>query len=274
MNTKLILAAAATATVFFLPLQGRAQTVLVAQDTASDPVYSSGYSSGQNGGFGFTPFAVTSTGSAGTFVYTASESEGNNGTPSPGSIDTPNPTSGGSPLSFGTYSNSTGSVVTAARGFVTPLAVTGDAFSLDFVKGYNDIGSAGVALTNSSGVLGDFTFTGGGPGIDFNGTSTGIGFNSGADHLVYTITGASTYSLAVTGADTFSGTGTFSSPITGFQIQQTDSGSGSPDHNAYFNNLSETKTASPAPEPAQMAGLSFMALGLGGLLLRRRACAG
>ena len=72
----------------------------------------------------------------------------------------------------------------------------------------------------------------------FNDTPTGLGFVRGASHLVYTLTSLTTYTLTVTGAEAFTGTGTFSGPITGFQIQQTNSGSMKPDHNAYFNNLS------------------------------------
>ena len=84
--------------------------------------------------------------------------------------------------------------------------------------------------------------------------------------MLYTITGLTTYSFQSTGADNFSGSGTFSGPITGFQVKLTDVGNSGTDHQSYFNNLSLTA----APEPSQMAAISFMVLGLGGLLVRRR----
>ncbi len=110
---------------------------------------------------------------------------------------------------------------------------------MDFVTGLNDAGRAGVALTTASGTTGSFVYQAG-KGILFNGAATGVGFVPGASHLEYSLTSPTTYSLKVTGAEAFTGKGTFSGPITGVQIQQTNSGSAKPDHNAYFNNLSVT----------------------------------
>ena len=271
MNAKLFSAAAVAATLVLLPLQGRAQTTFT--DNANNPAYANGYITGSGANTpGFTPFTVVANGSAGTFVFTAGESEGNNGTPKPSSIDT-------NGKSFGLYAQNAGASTTITRGFNAPpeasgLATAGDMFSLDFVKGYNDAGTSGVALTDAGGTVGSFVFQSGGTGILFNGAPTGIGFNAGADHLVYTLTSPTAYSLMVTGADTFTGAGTFTSPINGFQVQQTDSGATTPDHNAYFNNLSVTANSpSAAPEPSQMGALVIMGLGLGGLLLRRRMSA-
>ena len=126
------------------------------------------------------------------------------------------------------------------RGFVKPLTQKGDSFALDFVSGYNDAGIVGVALTTAEGTAGSFVFHSQGVGILFNDKPTGVGFVPGASHLVYTLTSPTTYSLVVTGADAFTGTATFTGPITGFQVQQTNSGSTKPDHNAYFNNLALT----------------------------------
>ena len=266
MNTKLISAAALTATTLALPLSGHAG--VVAQDNASNSAYSGGYASGQNGGTGFTPFAVTATNAAGTFVYTASESEGNSGTPAPGSIDTPNSVAGSSPLSFGLYAqgggkNPTGTSVTISRGFAAPL-ITGGSFSLDFVKGYNDGGTAGVQLSTAADTTGTLLYNGGNGVLSFNGTDTTNGFKSGADHLIYTLTSPTTYTFTLSGADSYSGSGTSTGPITGFQIKQTDSGSTATDHNAYFNNL--LVTAPAVPEASSSIGLGLM-LALGGLVL-------
>lgn len=200
------------------------------QDKAGNPVYAKGYGQGQNGGAGFRPFQVKAIGTAGTFVFTAAEAEGNQGRPAPRTID-----SGGK--SFGLYAQKKGSVVTITRGFAVPLTAKGDSFALDFVTGYNDTGTAGVALTTAGGTVGGFVFHGGGPGVLFNGKKTGIGYVSGASHLVYTLTSPTAYRLTVAGAYHFTGTGRISGPVTGFQVQQTSSGSVKPDHNAYFNNL-------------------------------------
>ncbi len=226
MYAKLFLAAATTVTALFLPLPGQAQTFT---DNAGN--YSGKYASQGGSTPGFGAFSVVSVGTAGTFIFTAKESEGNNGTPAPSTIDT-------SGKSFGLFAQRPGAAVTIMRDFNVPPAATSETFSLDFVKGYNDAGTVGVALTSAGGTVGSFVFHSVGVGILFNGAPTGIGFARGADHLVYTITSPTTYSLMVTGADAFTGTGTFSGTITGFQLQQTNSGSVTPDHNAYFNNLS------------------------------------
>lgn len=287
MNANLFSAAAIAVTLVLLPLQGRAQTTYT--DNASN--YPNGYAGQGANTPGFGAFNVTSTSNAGTFVYTASESEGNNGNPKPGSIDTPNPTPGGAGLSFGLFAHGGGkdgngniiprnTNVTIQRAFNAPpeatgLATAGDMFSVDFVKGYNDGGTASVSLLNAGGSTGALFYNGSNGVLSFNGTDTGNGFKPGADHLVYTLTSPTAYTFTLSGADSYTGTGTFTSPITGFQVQQTDSGSTAPDHNAYFNNLSVTANSpSAAPEPSQMGALVIMGLGLGGLLLRRRMSTG
>ena len=223
--------AAQAAEMRSLPVQPSQAQRAAPGDSASSPVYANGYKAGENGGVGFTPFAVKTVGTAGTFVFTATEAEGNQGTPAPVSIDSQG-------KSFGLFAQSPDAAITITRGFATPLTAKGDTFALDFVSGYNDAGTVGVALTTAGGTAGSFVFHSKGVGVLFNEKPTGIGFVPGASHLVYTLTSPTTYSLTVTGADAFTGTGTFSGPITGFQIKQTNSGSIKPDHNAYFNNLS------------------------------------
>ena len=199
-------------------------------DDAGRAAYSNGYKAGENGGVGFTPFVVKTAGTAGTFVYSAAEAEENKGTPAPETIDT-----GGK--SFGLYAQSKEGAITVSRGFAKPLTRTGDSFAVDFVSGLNETGTVGVALTTASSPAGSFVFHGGGAGVLFNDKPTGLGFVPGASHLVYVLLSPTTYSLTVTGADKFTGTGTLSGPVTGFQIQQTNSGATKPDHNAYFNHL-------------------------------------
>jgi len=229
MNTKISLLGVSLLSL--LPLSSYAQTV-VAYDKASDPAYAKGYGQGQNGGTGFGPFEVVAAGSSGTFVFTATEAEENKGTPAPSTIDSDG-------KSFGLYAQAKADTLTVTRRFQVPLTHTGDTFAIDFVPGYNDAGTVGIALTTAvDGTVGAFIFRGGGPGIFFDGKPTGLGFVPGASHFVYTLTSLKTYSLVVTGADTFRGTGRFLGQVTGFQIRQTNSGATQPDHNAYFNNLS------------------------------------
>ncbi len=202
----------------------------IPRDSAGSPTYANGYKAGENGGAGFTPFVIKTAGTAGTFVFTATEAEGNKGTPAPSTIDT-------SGKSFGLFAQTPDASITITRGFAAPLAKKGQTFSLDFVTGLNDAGTSGVALSTAAGPVGSFVLHGG-TGFLFNDAKTGQSFAPGALHLVYTLTSPTTYTLKVTGASTFNGTGTFQGPITGFQVQQTNSGSIKPDHNAYFNNLS------------------------------------
>jgi len=203
-------------------------------DNAGNAAYANGYKAGENGGVGFTPFTLKTAGTAGTFVFTATEAEGNKGTPAPSTIDT-----GGK--SFGLFAQTPDASITITRGFTIPLTQAGQTFSLDFVTGLNDAGTAGVALTTAAGPVGSFMLHGG-TGVQFNNAKTSLAFVPGASHLVYTLTSPTAYTLKVTGAYTFSGAGTLTGPVTGFQVQQTNSGSIKPDHNAYFNNLSVGQT--------------------------------
>jgi hypothetical protein len=267
MNATLF--SAAVAALALLPLTAQAQTTIIASDNASSAAYGGTGYAGLNGGTGFGAFNVVTTGAAGTFEYTSKESEDGSA-----NIDSPAVTAGGSPLSFGLYAQTPGSATTITRSFnAGPTA--GDTFSLDFVTGYNDgangSGMSGVSLTDAAGAFGTFSYQSNDQYL-FNGaTITGQGYTSGALHLVYDITSATTYSLSVTGPFSFSGTGTFAGPVTGFQVAQTNSGSTNPAHNAYFNNLSETAPASAAPEPSQIGVLLIVCLGVVAAAARKRA---
>ena len=274
MNLKLISAAAIAATAILLPLQSRAATFITYTDNASN--YSGGYN-GQGGSTpGFGAFSVATTtnggGSAGTFIGSASATEN-------GLVGSALDTAG---KSFGTFANgNSGGVgdpsVTVSRAFniadqPTGLVNTGDAFSLDFATGYNDgvAGTSGVSLTNSGGKVGSFFFqkqNGTSPeDFYFNGVDTLKGYSNGILHLTYTLTAPSTYSFVSTGAVNYSTTFTAGAPVTGFLVQQTNSGGTNANHDAFFNNL----TLIAAPEPSQIGALLITGLGLGGLMIRRR----
>ena len=301
---------ALAAAAFLLPSGAQAQTLVsaapqplliavgpatIAQDNAASSVYSGGSYNGQNGGFGFGAFTVVSSPStggsfAGSFIGNATDSEDKSG----GGVNS-------SGKAFGTYANgaSTGAgnpVTTVTRNFNTGLT-SGATFSLDFLTGYNDGGTAGVTLLTASpssgstfraNGLGAFaagtsvgsfvynhneTATGGGQGaFDFNGVNTGIGYANGLIHLEYDITSPTAYTLFSTGAVKFTGSGTYSGALSGFQFQQTNSVGGGADHDAFFNNLKETAgtPVSAAPEPSQLGVLLVVCLGGLALAARKR----
>ena len=76
---------------------------------------------------------IVSAGTAGTFVFTATEAEGNQGTPAPSTIDS-------NGKSFGLFAQSADASITITRGFAAPLSTPGRTFSLDFVTGLNNDG--------------------------------------------------------------------------------------------------------------------------------------
>ncbi len=218
-------------------------------------------------------------------MYTAANSEGGNGTPAPSSIDSKN-------VSFGVYANTDAtSSTTITRAFTAPtqpggLNVTGDTFSLDFLTGYNDgnaagtngpgdgSGFAGVSLLTAAGTVGTFDYQSGDQYL-FNGAQvnkadgTKQDFTTGAFHLLYTLTSATTYSFQASGPFTFTGTGTLSGPVTGFEVQQVNSGGGDPGHDAFFNNIAYTAVPAAVPEASSLIGFGLL-LTLGGVAVVAR----
>jgi hypothetical protein len=256
-STALLTAAAA-----LLPLAANAGTVT---DNAANG-YAGNYAGVSKPGFGAFNVTAVNNGTtfSGTFIGSASASEGNNGSPAPASIDTAG-------NSFGFYANgSAAASVNANRTFNTGLSAIGDSFSLDIVPGYNDAGTAGVSLTTAGNTdLADFHYQAG-TGYLFNNVFTGQTFASGALHLVFTVTGANQLSFAATGPCSYNNTVAFTGPITSFNVFGTNSGSGNSDHNGYFNNLSETFTSAAAPEPGDLM-LLLSGIGVvGGIRFARR----
>jgi hypothetical protein len=240
---------------------------LLGSDSAADPAYNGGWTSGSNGGTGFGAwsFVTNAPGSKGTFM----SSSGNNGDGdgnSSGDINTAG-------RAWGTFANGGGEIF-AVRPFTGALSV-GQTFSINMDNGFIDSTRVvGVRLTSNLSILDnatrefEFRFVGGNSAYDVisnpNQTST-LGFTDGGLNLVFMLTSASTYSLSVTRFhDTaapvvWNTTGTLVSgnPILGVALRNLSAGSGS-QRDGYFNSMSIT------PEPASLALLA------GGLLMLRR----
>ncbi len=166
---------------------------LRADDSASHPVYSSGWSDGQNGGFGFEPWDIT--------VY------GNNGGHFRGSSDIGN-------QSWGLWANSgqqniDDSTVVAVRPLTQSLAPS-NTFLVKFQnKWIMDNKSVGIGLQNADGeYLIEFMFIGGDQTYTINdrqvGRDSGISYTGQGLHLAIDLIDADTYRLR-TGAHTVTG---------------------------------------------------------------------
>ena len=197
----------------------------VPNDNASNAPYSSGWPSGSNGGGGFEPWTIFSTGVAGTFK-------------------------GGSDIgadSWGLYANGGGNV-SAVRPFSVPLAI-GSTVSAALDNGFIDNGkSVGIRLRNASGnTLTEFRFLGGTPQfsvVDGSGTTnTGSPYTNLGLTVSFAYTAANTYSIIVTNAGTtYSLAGRAFATVAGGQVPaqleffNNDAGGGS-NYDAFLNNL-------------------------------------
>ena len=160
---------------------------------------------------------------------------------------------------WGLYASS-GDVSSAVRPFSSALT-TGDVFQVNMDNGWLDNGSTvGLGLQNASGdnrfelyfVGGESAYT----ILDSSGTvNTGLGFTDEGLLVVFTVTGADTYSVTVhrledSSVFTHSGTLSNSGSIERFRAFNASAGSGS-SNDAYFNNLAINNTAfDRAGEPA------------------------
>jgi len=191
---------------------------------------------GKTIGLGFGPFIVTAENDkppfAGTFLGDASGTEKNSGSPNPGSINT-------NGHSFGFYANGgPAASVMISRAFKFDMHSPGDSFSINFVTGFNETGTAGITLYTNNGSVGNFVFVAG-QGFKFDGKPTGIAFRPGALHLLWTITATGKLKFTCDGAVSYTGVGAMDGPIIGFKVYATNSGPGGSDHDGYFNSMNE-----------------------------------
>jgi hypothetical protein len=138
------IAAVATVILSFTPLG--AQAAAMAFDDTSNAIYATSWSNGQNGGFGFGPWAMSFSGLAGAFV--ASSAANGDGT---GNIDV-------NGIAWALFAREPGTLAEAIRPF-TAGGVTGnntlgigEQFILRFDNGFVDDGGAvGFGLRNAAG---------------------------------------------------------------------------------------------------------------------------
>jgi hypothetical protein len=242
-----VLICAAASLMIGLP----ARAAVNASDNAADPAYSSGWTTGTNGGNGFGAWKVALDSGTGATIASSSI---NGASPPSGNIDV-----GG--VSWGLYSMS-GNFVTATRPLTGDLSV-GQQIECDFDNGAIAVnGLVELLLLNGNGQDARFQWiadpvegtdyiieekhSNASVGVDSEIASTNNGL-----HLVFTLTGADTFSLAVTpsGGTTkdFSGTltGTTGTGINEIQFLVDDAGS-PPNGEAFINNLTVV------PEPASL----------------------
>jgi hypothetical protein len=239
-----------------------APAILIGLDNASNPPYTDGWQTGDNGGTGFGPWTLVSNGNpnqTGFFIG----SSANNGTAPSGNIDVAG-------KSWGMYSN-TNVAAEAIRPLTGGGLAVGQHLSLDMDNGFiNNGGSVGVSLRSGTTNRFELFFNGGQNNYTYADATgnhdTGVGFTANGLNLDLTLTGPDAYLFqihpgSVNDPIAFSGTlsGTAGSAIDTVRLFNFNAGGGGAS-DAFFNNLA-------VPEPG-FAGL----LGVGALtvLARRR----
>jgi hypothetical protein len=254
-----------------------------AWDNASAYAYDDGWQSGDNGGYGWGAWTLTTSGSnSGHFIGSSTANADGiddgivGGLIGDWDIDTttgPIPDQSGSPdpnstshRSWGMYANS-GEQANAYRDFLGGSMAVGQTFSMDFDNSNLLTGVVGLGLQNAAGVtLWEVYFAGGNANY-FNNDASGanatlISYGDEGINVTFELTGSNAYTATLTRRDginqTISGNliGNADQAIHHLRAFNFNAGSGTP-NNAYFNIV---------PEPTSAV------LGLLGtaLLLRRR----
>jgi hypothetical protein len=224
-----------------------------ASDNAAKAAYNDGWQTGDNGGTdwggGWTLFETG--GNGGYFVGTSQ----NNGF-GDGNIDTGNST-------WGIWANG-GAAAQATRPFDGTLSI-GQSFVIDLDTGFIDSGGSVEFSLSGSGAPWEqdhfsLFFRGGestykiATGLYPNSTETdtGVAFTSTGLHVVFTLTGATTYSVALTpaGGSMTVVNGTLANAfLDRVSLYNIHAGTGSP-YDAFFNNMSII----PEPTPFALVG--------------------
>ena len=271
---------------------------VVASDNASNAPYADQWQTGDNGGFGFGAWTLTSAnngGSAGHFIGTSN----NNGN---GLAPAAQPTLGinTAGVAFGLYANSGGTPFSLATRNINSAIAVGSTFSFGYDNGYVDSPNAPqIRLADSTGLVRlTFQFVGGGANYSVidgggtqnfgNGTAPGDlgGYTEGGLSGIFTLTGTDTYSLQMTRnpqairnsgevaqTATISGTlaGTAGSSLTQLQIF-TNAGGGGGTGDFLVNSFEVNAPATVVPEPGTLSLLT-VGFGIVGMVIARRKCA-
>ena len=200
---------------------------IVARDSATNAIYADGWSTNDNGGFGWGPWQI----------YTSSTNGDQNGRfmADNDSVNIGRP-------AWGLYANS-GNLSEAKRVMTNALAV-GQTVTVSMDNGYLDPGAGtGVALQNANGVtLWEFFFNGGDTNYSITGGSTDVGWTDGGIDVAFTLTAPTTYRALITpyGGNTRTNIGSLISAedttIALFRAWNFNAGSGS-NYDFFFNHL-------------------------------------
>jgi len=248
--TALIRAAVICGVLVTAPAVVRA--TIIASDNAGNTAYSDGFQTGDNGGSGFTPWTLSSSGGTGGF--------GGNfvGNPVPAGI-----TNFGT-LAFGQFANpgSSGAFANADRGLAAPLNV-GDKLSLQWAVNFdaNSGGSKGFNLY-SGGTGGTQILNvnmAGTAAITVDGTNTGFAYGTNPMTWSFEMTNASTMLVTATpraaGGTSFSQSFAVAGPPDAFRFYASGLDGGDA-RQPYFNNF---EVVAPVPEPhAAMLGIAAL----------------
>ena len=204
-----------------------AGSALLASDSATNSVYTDGWTDTDSGGFGWGAWSL----------YTSSADISKNGRFMANSaavnIGTP---------AWGLYANS-GNLSEAKRALNAALAV-GQSVQVRMDNGFLNTGSGtGVALQNAAGTtLWEFFFNGGDSFYSISGGTTDVGWTSGGIDVEFTLTSPTTYRARITpiGGNTRTNTGSLitaaDQAVTLFRAWNYNAGSGS-DYDYFFNDL-------------------------------------
>jgi len=200
---------------------------VVASDSGSDPVYSDGWGTTDNGGSGWGPWTfytqVGDPNQNGRFMATAA------------AVDVGTP-------AWGLYANN-GNLSEAKRFMTSPLQV-GQTVSVSMDNGLIDTGAGvGIAMQNEAGTtLWQFFFNGGDTFYSITDGTTDIGWTTNGLDVAFTLTGPSTYRALITpyGSTTRTNTGSLiisaNPTVSVFRAWNFNAGTGS-ERDFFFNSL-------------------------------------